>query len=348
MSVIRVAVVGAGVIGRTHIETLGKSDGFALSAIVDPAPGAPRLAAEHGVPHFPDIEGLLEARAADAVIVASPNHTHVPYATLLLEAGIPVLLEKPVANEAADAERLVAAVERTGVPLLLGHHRRHNPIIKAAKAAIEAGRIGEMVTAVVNSTLAKPAAYFNAEWRRTPGQGGPLAINMSHEIDLLRHFFGEAASVRAVVSHARRNSPVEDTASAIITFRSGGIASLTISDASCGPWAWDLSAGEAPARFPAHDISAHIYSGTKAGLSLPDLGLWTYSGAEPDWETEQRRETLTYIPAPVYMEQLKQFADVIRKGATPLVTCADGLANMRIIDAMRASAASGREVVLTG
>lgn len=346
MSVIRVAVVGAGIIGRPHIETIGTSDGFVLSAIVDPAPEAPQFAADHGVPYFPDIEGLLEARAADAVIVASPNHTHVPYATLLLEAGIPVLLEKPVANEAADAEKLVVIVERTGVPLLLGHHRRHNPIIKAAKAAIDAGRIGEMVTAVVNSTLAKPAPYYNTEWRRTPGQGGPLAINMSHEIDLLRHFFGEAASVRAVVSHARRNSPVEDTASAIVTFRNGGIASLTISDASCGPWAWDLSAGEAPDRFPAHDISAHMYSGTKGGLSLPDLGLWTYPGAEPDWETKQRRETLPYTPAPVYVEQLRHFGAVIAGKADPLVTCADGLANMRIIDAMRQSAASGLEATL--
>lgn len=346
MSDIRIAVVGAGVIGRTHIETVGRTDGFTLSAIVDPAADAKNLAASLDVPCFPDIAGLLEARAAEAVIVASPNHTHVPFATMLLEAGIPMLLEKPVANEAAEAETLAAIVERTGAPLLLGHHRRHNPIIKAAKAAVESGRIGEMVTAVVNSTLAKPEAYFDAEWRRTPGQGGPLAINMSHEIDLLRHFFGEASSVRAVVSHARRNSPVEDTACAIVTFRNGGIASLTISDASCGPWAWDLSAGEAPDRFPAHDISAHMYSGTKGGLSLPDLCLWTYPGAEPDWETEQRRERLPYRPAPVYVEQLRHFGAVIAGKAEPLVTCADGLANMRIIDAMRQSANSGLEIEL--
>jgi predicted dehydrogenase len=346
MSDIRIAVVGAGIIGRTHIETIGRTDGFSLSAIVDPVADAEALAASLGVPHFPDIGDVLEAKAADAVIVASPNHTHVPYATVLLEAGIPVLLEKPIANEAAEAEKLADVVERTGVPLLLGHHRRHNPIIKAAKAAIADGRIGEMVTAVVNSTLAKPEAYFNAAWRRTPGQGGPLAINMSHEIDLLRHFFGEAERVRAVVSHARRNSPVEDTASAIVTFRNGGIASLTISDASCGPWAWDLSAGEAPDRFPAHDISAHMYSGTKGGLSLPDLGLWTYAGAEPDWETEQRRDTLAHTPAPVYVEQLRHFEEVIAGRAEPLVTCADGLANMRIIDAMRQSALNGLEVEL--
>ena len=71
MSVIKVAVVGAAIIGRTHIETLGSSDSFALSAIVVPAPGAVQLAADHGVSHFPDIEGLLEAHVADAVIVAA-------------------------------------------------------------------------------------------------------------------------------------------------------------------------------------------------------------------------------------------------------------------------------------
>jgi predicted dehydrogenase len=343
MSALNIAVVGAGIIGRTHIRSLSKVDGLRLSAIVDPAPGSAELAAEEAAGFHTDLDGLLGGTRPDGVIVASPNHTHVPIATALLEEGIPVLLEKPLASDALDARDLLATVERTGVPLLLGHHRRHNPIIKTAKAAIAEGRIGDLVTAVVMSTLTKPDDYFDADWRRMPGQGGPININMSHEIDLLRHFFGEVTTARAVISNARRGLEVEDTASAILTFEQGGIASLTVTDAACGPWAWDVSAGEAPDRFPAHDIYAHAYSGTRAGLSLPDLACWTHPG-RPDWTTEMNRKPLDYQPADVYREQLLHFEDIIRNGTAPLVTCADGLANMQIIAAIRKSAAEDRTV----
>ena len=345
MSVLRVAVVGAGVIGRTHVDTLGRLDGLALAGIVEPSPAAAGLAAALGVPLFADAEALIAAEIADAAIVASPNHTHVPVATMLLEAGLPVLVEKPLADSVAAAAALVRTVERTGQPLLLGHHRRHNPIIRAAKAAIAGGRIGGLVTAVVNSVLTKPEPYFEVAWRRTAGQGGPLAINMSHEIDLLRHFFGEIAEVRALVSNARRGLEVEDTAAAILAFEVGGIATITVTDAGCGPWAWDVSAGENPARFPAHDVVAHAYAGTRAALSLPDLALWSHPGT-PDWTVEMRCETLPAERADPYERQLLHFAATIREGVPPLVDAWDGLRNMMVLEAIRRSAATGQAVAL--
>src|SRR5690606_32801055 len=98
--------------------------------------------------------------------------------TALMEAGIPVLLEKPIANTLAEARMLLETCLRTRQPLLVGHHRRHNPIVKAAKQAIEEGAIGNLVTASVVSSLMKPAEYFGPAWRRRPGVGGPLLINM--------------------------------------------------------------------------------------------------------------------------------------------------------------------------
>jgi predicted dehydrogenase len=267
-------------------------------------------------------------------------------ATTLLEAGLPVLVEKPLADSVAGAAALVRTVARTGLPLLLGHHRRHNPIIRAAKAAIAEGRIGALVTAVVNSVLTKPDSYFNVAWRHTAGQGGPLAINMSHEIDLLRHFFGEVAEVRAVASGARRGFAVEDTAAAILTFAAGGIATITVTDAGCGPWAWDISAGENPARFPAHDVIAHAYAGTRAALSLPDLALWAHPDT-PDWTVEMRREVLPAERADPYERQLLHFAAMIWDGMPPLVSAEDGLRSMMVLGAVRRSAATGRAVALS-
>lgn len=340
---IGVAVIGAGAIGRTHIDTLGKMEGMRLAALVDPAPSGRSLADTLGVPCMPDVAALIDSGLADAAIVATPNETHLPVSAALLNAGIPVLLEKPVAESLESALSLIGLAEKTGVPLLVGHHRRHNPIIRAAHAAIHGGKIGDLVMATVTCSLAKPSSYFEATWRRAPGAGGPLLINLVHEIDLMRHFFGEVASVQAIASHGRRGFSVEDTAAVALTFVKGGLATLCISDAATGPWAWDLSAGENLARFPAHPVTAHHYAGSRAGLSLPDLTLWEPEG-EPDWTRKLRPSKLAFEPADAYEAQLAHFAGLIRDGGAPLVSARDATVNLIVLDAIR-TAAERRETV---
>lgn len=339
MGQIAVAVIGAGAIGRTHVETLmqmkkGGRGALSFAAVVEPAAAGQAFATAHGVPCFNDVTALIDSGVVQAAIVATPNETHLPISGALLTAGLPVLLEKPVAENLKSALRLIALVEETGVPLLVGHHRRHNPIVKAARAAIRAGRIGDLVLATVTCSLAKTPSYFEADWRRSPGAGGPLLINLVHEIDLLRHFFGEVASVQAVASNARRGFAVEDTAAIILTFVDGGIATLSISDAATGPWAWDLTAGENPVRFPAHEVSAHHYAGSRAGLSLPDLTLWEPED-EPDWTRKLTASPMPVQPADPYTEQLLHFEHLIRHGGTPLVDVRDATANLVVLDAIR-------------
>ncbi|GEO84818.1 MULTISPECIES: Gfo/Idh/MocA family protein [Alphaproteobacteria] len=339
--VIDIAVIGAGAIGRTHIDTLARMSDMRLSVLVDTAPGGMALAASLSLPCVPTIEALLASGLAQAAIVATPNETHLPISQTLLRAGIPVLLEKPVAESLDSALQLIAVADETGVPLLVGHHRRHNPIIRAARAAIQSGEIGDLVLATVTCSLAKPDSYFEAAWRREPGAGGPLLINLVHEIDLLRHFFGEIDSVQAIAGNARRGFAVEDTAAVCLAFSGGGLATLCISDAAVGPWAWDLSAGENRARFPAHDVSAHHYAGSCAGLSLPDLTLWRPAG-EPDWTRELRPSKLAVTPADPYEEQLSHFTTLIREGGAPLVSARDATTNLIVLDAIRSAAANGR------
>lgn len=340
---IGIAVIGAGAIGRTHVETLARMPGLKLTALVDPAAPGRALAAALGVPCLPDVGALIESGLAQAAIVATPNETHLPVSDLLLRAGLPVLLEKPVAESLASARRLIAVAEDTGVPLLVGHHRRHNPRVRAAYDAIRGGAIGDLVMATVTCALAKPDSYFAADWRKMPGAGGPLLINLVHEIDLLRHFFGEIATVQAMASHGRRGFAVEDAAAVCLTFVQGGLATLCISDAAVGPWAWDLTAGENPARFPAHPVSAHHYAGSRGGLSLPDLVLWQADGA-PDWTRALIPAPLPVVDADPYEAQLQHFADLIRNGGAPRVTARDATVNLIVLEAIRTAAASGHVV----
>lgn len=345
MSDTRVAVLGAGVIGGTHIASLGKARGVRLVAVVDPAPAAAGIAAAAGVPHFHDVAALIGAGLADAAVVATPNETHVPLAMTLLQAGMPVLVEKPVAGSLDEAAALQRAVDAAGLPLLVGHHRRYNPMILAVRAAIRDGRFGRLVTANVVATMAKPPSYFDVAWRIAPATGGPLLLNLIHEIDMLRFFFGEVATVTGLTSNAQRGHPVEDAAAAILTFADGGIGTLTVTDAGCGPWSYDLGSGESP-RLPRHDISAHVYAGTRAGISLPDASIWTHPGA-PDWFTPMTRERLDFTPADPFVAQMEHFGAVTRGEAEPAVTCADGIANMTVIDAIKRSSAKGRPVAPT-
>lgn len=345
MADLAIAVIGAGVIGRTHIETLARMPGMALSALAEPSEGGRALARSLGVPCLPDVAALIDSGLAQAAIVATPNETHLPVTQALLQAGIPVLLEKPVAESLGSALRLIEVADRSGVPLLVGHHRRHNPIIRAAHDAIKAGVLGDLVMATVTTTLAKPEDYFAAPWRRAKGAGGPLLINLVHEIDLLRHFFGEIGSVQAMASDARRGFAVEDTAAVCLGFQGGGLATLCISDAAVGPWAWDLTAGENPARFPAHPVSAHLYAGSKAGLGLPDLTLWRAPGG-PDWTRPLQPERLAHTPADPYEAQLAHFAALVAGGGAPRVSVRDAAANMIVLDAITRAAEAGHAVAV--
>jgi len=127
---VRLAVLGAGMIGKRHIEHIQGESGAALIAIADPSPEAKAFAEAMGAPWYADFAMMLAHGEPDGVIVATPNQMHVANGMRCIEAGIPALIEKPIADDIAEATKLVEAAERAGVPLMVGHHRRHNPIIQ--------------------------------------------------------------------------------------------------------------------------------------------------------------------------------------------------------------------------
>ena len=139
-----IAVMGAGLIGRRHIEGVLSEPRTALAAIIDPSPAARDEARTNGLPWFANLAEALTKSGPDGVIVATPNQLHVANAGDVVAAGIPVLIEKPIADDAAAAAGLVSRAEEAGVPILVGHHRRHNPIIREAKRLIESGKLGRI------------------------------------------------------------------------------------------------------------------------------------------------------------------------------------------------------------
>lgn len=341
---IRIALLGAGLIGREHADLIRAHPEAELVAICDPSPEARALAERLAVPHFADYVAALDQTRPDGAIIALPNRLHEAAALACIERGIASLVEKPVADTVAAGTRIADASEAGNVPVLVGHHRRHSPDIRAARKSIEAGELGDLVAVTGMTLFDKPDAYFQAEWRRQPG-GGPLLINLIHDIDVLRHLVGEIESVRAFTSSAVRGFAVEDTASVALRFRNGVLGSFVISDAAVSPWAWEYCSGQA-LYHPAQPGPCLFIAGRKAALSVSDMYLWRHAEQDDHWQHPLLREHRPGDGSRTYVNQLDHFLAVIRRKAEPLISARDGLATLAATLAIETAAREDRTVTL--
>lgn len=345
MSKLRIAVAGAGYIGRAHIGVIRTSPGCALSAVVDPAPAAQALARDEGVAWHASLDALLQGAPPDGVVLATPNQLHLEQALACIQAGVPMLLEKPLATTVSEAERLVAAAEAKGARILVGHHRAHSPIMARAKEVVDAGVLGRLVAVMGSATFYKPDHYFaEGPWRREPG-GGPILLNMIHEVHNLRMLCGEVVAVQAFASHAVRGFPVEDTVAINLRFAGGALGSFMLSDASACARSWEQTSGENKA-YPAYDDEdCYVIAGTNGSLSVPTMRLKTYPRPEDrSWWKPFEAGVVEVVREDPLKRQMEHFAALIRGEAQPLVSASDGLANLRVTEAIAEAARTGRVV----
>lgn len=339
----RIAVAGAGLIGKRHVEAIAAAAGAELHSIIDPSEAGHDHANRIGASWYPSLAEAFAADKPDGVILATPNQLHVENGLECVAAGVPALIEKPLATDLQAGQKLVAAGERAGVLLLVGHHRRHNPLIAAAKSQIDDGLLGTLVAVHGMFWLMKPDDYFQTDWRRQPG-GGPVFLNLIHDIDLLRHLVGEIVSVRALTSNAVRGHAVEETAALVFRFANGALGTFSLSDTIVAPWSWELTAAENPA-YPASGQSCYYIGGTHGSLELPNARLWTNPGARSWWEPISATRHPVSHEDPLVC-QIRQFVRVIHNEEPPLVPASEGLRTLQVIDAVQRSALSDQEVAL--
>ncbi|MGZ4647189.1 MAG: Gfo/Idh/MocA family oxidoreductase [Blastococcus sp.] len=209
---IRLAVVGAGIMGDNHARVASTSIGVELVAILDPdRERAEKLAASYGATAVSGVEEL--PRLVDAAVVATPTQFHAPIAHQLLAGGVDVLVEKPIAPDVETAQRLVDAADTAGRVLMVGHVERFNPAIL---------ELDSLLHDVVHVEARRISAY-------SPRIRDDVVIDlMIHDLDLVRMIAGgEAVEVMSVGRSPR--SATADIAAALIAFDSGVTASLTAS-----------------------------------------------------------------------------------------------------------------------
>jgi predicted dehydrogenase len=184
----------------------------------------------------------------------------------------------------------------------------------------------------------KPDDYFLPEWRRRKG-AGPVFINLIHDIDLLRHFCGEIVRVQAMESNSLRGYDVEETAAILLQFANGVLGTVNVSDKIVAPWSWEFTSGENPAYSHTAE-SCYMIGGTLGSLTVPWLDVWHNQDVPSWWEPIERDRIDTLTKDPLVL-QIRNFCAVIRGTDAPLVTGRDGLATLKVIEAVKRAAGAG-------
>ena len=333
-NIIKLAVVGAGLVWQRHISAISKHKDVKLVAIVEPNPTEDINSLD--VPCFSNLKEMFAAISPDGIILSTPTPLHVSQGLECIERSCPVLVEKPLATSAVQAKILTDAAEHASVPLLVGHHRRHNPLIQKAKELIVSGEIGNIRALQATCWFYKPDEYFDiAPWRTQKG-AGPISVNLVHDIDLMRYFCGEIISVQAQMAPSIRGFDNEDLAAAVLKFENGVIGTVTVSDSIVSPWSWELTSREYPI-YPMTSESCYLLGGSDGSLSVPDLKVWSHKG-ERNWWNPISGTIAPRDASDPLINQITNFADVIRGNADALVTGLDGLKTLLVIEAIQKAA----------
>ena len=329
---VAVGLIGAGLIGAFHGETLARRvPGARLAGVADPAPGAAeRLAAALGAPlATTDPAELLADPAVEAVVIAAPARFHADLGEAAAGAGKAVFCETPRALTLADADRAIAAAEAAGVPLQVGFNRRFDQSFRAAHGLVAGGRLG--TPQLLRSLTRDPGLP-------DPGRVPPSTIfleTLIHDFDTLRYLNpgAEPVEVYAVADALAypefKDQGLQDTAVVLVRFDNGAIATAEASfNAVYG-----------------YDIRGEVF-GSAGMVTAGDIRrtTMTYHGAEGVAGDTWRRNIDLFHDA--YTAELAAFVDCARTGATPDPTGRDARAALAIALAAIRSAETGGPVRL--
>jgi predicted dehydrogenase len=216
-----------------------------------------------------------------------------------------------------------------------------------AQEVVQSGVLGRLVAVMGSATFFKPDAYFaEGPWRREAG-GGPILLNMIHEVHNLRMLCGEVVAVQAFSSNATRGFAVEDTVSINLRFASGALGTFLLSDTAACARSWEQTSQENKAYTSYDDEDCYVIAGTDGSLSVPTMRLKTYPQPQArSWWKPFTVETVDMVRSDPIAHQMAHFGAVIRGEAAPLVSARDGLANLRVTEAIVEAAQTGTTVLL--
>jgi UDP-N-acetyl-2-amino-2-deoxyglucuronate dehydrogenase len=335
MTRVRTGLVGCGKVGQIHaaaLRSLPESD-FVAVCDSDPARAA-AFAERYGARPFTDAGTMLRDASVEAVVIGTPHPLHAAPAIAAAEAGAHVLVEKPLAASLADCDAMLAAARRAGVRLGVISQRRFYEPVRRMKAAIDAGKIGTPVLGVFAMFSWRDRAYYESDpWRgKWATEGGGVLVNQSpHQLDLLQWFMGAIDEVTGC--WANLNHPyveVEDTALAMVRFKSGGLGSI-VTSLSQKPGLYTrvhVHGSNGASVGVETDRGATFVAGVSSIAEPPLNDLWTVPGEEhllAEFQEEDRARFARLDATTHYHAlQIQDFLRAVLEGRPPSVTGEEG------------------------
>lgn len=339
---LKFALVGCGRIAKRHSELLGNGEiqGACLAAVCDLVEEkAQKIGQQFSVPSFTDMHEMMQKVNIDVVVVLTESGKHAEHVVALAPYGKHILLEKPMALALDDADAMIRACDKAGVKLFVVKQNRFNVPVMKARQALEAGRFGKLVMGTVRVRWCRTQSYYDqAEWRGTWAlDGGVLANQASHHVDMLEWMMGEVDSVFAMSTTALAKIEAEDTAVVTLRFKNGA---LGVIEATTATRPKDLEGS----------LSILGEGGTVeiAGFAVNKMKVWNF--AETEAGDEDVMEKYSVNPPSVYgfghQAYYEHVVDCILNNKQHLVDGLVGRKSLELISAIYESIETGREVPL--
>ena len=354
MKPVRVGLVGCGKVGQIHAAALRSLPEAEFVAACDTHPNR---AASFGVRAFSNVATMLRDGGVEAVLIGTPHPLHAEAAVLAAEAGVHVLVEKPMAATLADCDAMLAAARKSGSTLGVISQRRFFEPVRRMKAAIDAGKIGRPALGVcLMYSWREPSYYASDPWRgKWDTEGGGVLVNQSpHQLDILLWLMGPAAEVSGYWANVNHPTvEVDDTAVATVRFRNGGLGSI-VTSVSQKPGIYSkihIHGTNGATLGVETDRGATFIAGVST-IAEPALNdLWTVSEEEHllgEFQAEDRAK-FREVDATVHYHalQIADFLQAIREGRPPLVTGDDGRAVVALFSAIYRSDRERRPIALS-
>jgi len=350
-----IAILGCGKVAHLHAKAVQNLPNARLAGVWSRSEStAEKFAAQYKIPHYTKIEELIQTENIDLAIICTPHPFHLEPAEIAAANGANILVEKPLASTLEDADKIIAACKIAGVKLGVISQRRWYAPVKRVKDAIESGKIGKPIFGTINMLGWRDQKYYDAdEWRGTwTMEGGGVLVNQApHQLDILLWFMGEIDEVYGLWKNL--NHPyieVDDTAVAIVKFKSGAIGNIIVSNSEKpGIYGKVHVHGQNGASAGVQtDGGAMFIAGTSGILEPPVNDIWSVPGEEElltKWKEEDSAHFNSIDPTVYYMErQIEDFLIAIENNTAPLVTGDDGRRTVELFTAIYRSTRDNKPV----
>ncbi|MEM9579734.1 MAG: Gfo/Idh/MocA family oxidoreductase [Pseudomonadota bacterium] len=333
-----IALIGLGMVAGTHIAAIQDAGLHLRGVLASSAESTRTAAARHDTHGYASVDEIAQDGAVDFVIIATPPNARADIAETLVQAGKPMLMEKPIERDLATATGIVKACEAADVPLGIVFQHRAREASAALKSLIETGALGQIATIDLRVPWWRDQSYYDEPGRGSYARdgGGVMISQAIHTLDLALWLCGGVTSVQAMMRQTGLHSlEAEDWAGALLEMQNGAVGTLTATTAA-------YPGGAETITIQGSKAAAHLGSGVLTIYYLDGrcemIGATggTGGGADPMAFTHDWHRAV-----------IADFAEALETGRTPLATGRSALAVHAVIDAMERASRSGARTEVT-